>query len=248
MIGGRERRGEKIFRVLKKNGRIILISGLLVFVSVLVILYSQLPNRLPPPHTDLPIAESPVAELPECDEEERCFFTDINFKHDYGIAMTAFSVFVYPEGDPGTYFHMPHNNVSLYASESLFFRNMANSALRTLDHEVADAFFIPVSVQKMSEKGLDLMEMRLVVERYIQEISSKYPYWNKSSGADHFFVSCHDMALKATQGVPDLVKRAIRIVCFPEIEDGFIKDKDLVLPQVVQPFQHPDTGTDNSLR
>ncbi|CAN1288442.1 Probable glycosyltransferase At5g03795 [Linum perenne] len=43
---------------------------------------------------------------------------------------------------------------------------------------------------------------------------------------DHFFVTCHDVGVRATEGVPFLVKNAIRAVCSPSYDVGFIPHKD----------------------
>lgn len=85
-------------------------------------------------------------------DEEACFFKDIGFKKSFEKMMTTFKVFVYPQGDPGTYYHSFHNPVPFYASEAFFFRNLESGELRTLDPDEADAFFIPISLQKMGEK------------------------------------------------------------------------------------------------
>ncbi|GKV26656.1 hypothetical protein SLEP1_g35917 [Rubroshorea leprosula] len=193
---------------------------------------------------DPPFFRPPHLKGRHCPDEESCFFLDIGFKKKYADMMREFKVFVYPEGDPRTYFHTPKKLIRLYASEAYFFRNMEQSPLRTLNPNQAHMFFIPISIQKMSEKRLSVEHMRTVVEKYIRRISLKYPYWNRTHGADHFFVSCHQMALKVTQGVPDLVNRAIRVVCDPEYIDGYVKEKDLVLPHILLPFEHPAAGND----
>ncbi|CAN1288431.1 Probable glycosyltransferase At5g03795, partial [Linum perenne] len=41
-----------------------------------------------------------------------------------------------------------------------------------------------------------------------------------------FFVTCHDVGVRATEGVPFLVKNAIRAVCSPSYDVGFIPHKD----------------------
>ncbi|GLT98009.1 hypothetical protein SLE2022_155440 [Rubroshorea leprosula] len=197
---------------------------------------------------DLTLSRSSHLKGQKCQDEESCFFLDIGFKKKYEEMMREFRVFVYPEGNPRTFFHTPKNLIRQYASEAYFFRNMEQSPLRTMNPDEADMFFIPISVQKMSEKRLSLMDMRKVVRKYIKGISSKYPYWNNTSGADHFFVSCHQMALKVTQGVPDLVKRAVRVVCYPDHSDGYIEDKDLPLPPVLLPFEYPAAGSDTKKR
>ncbi|KAL0864995.1 hypothetical protein Bca101_044113 [Brassica carinata] len=63
-------------------------------------------------------------------------------------------------------------------------------------------------------------------------------------GADHFFVTCHDVGVRAFEGSPLLLKNTIRVVCSPSYNVGFIPHKDVALPQVLQPFALPAGGND----
>ncbi|KAG2304074.1 hypothetical protein Bca52824_032725 [Brassica carinata] len=63
-------------------------------------------------------------------------------------------------------------------------------------------------------------------------------------GADHFFVTCHDVGVRAFEGSPLLIKNTIRVVCSPSYNVGFIPHKDVALPQVLQPFALPAGGND----
>ncbi|KAA8536387.1 hypothetical protein F0562_028865 [Nyssa sinensis] len=86
--------------------------------------------------------------------------------------------------------------------------------------------------------------MTITVRNYVHSLISNYPYWNRSLGADHLFVTCHDVGVRATEGVPFLVKNSIRVVCSPSYDIGFIPHKDVALPQVLQPFTHLARGND----
>lgn len=66
--------------------------------------------------------------------------------------MRSFKVFVYPDGDPNTYFQTPRKLTGKYASEGYFFQNIQESSFRTDDPEKADLFFIPISCHKMRGK------------------------------------------------------------------------------------------------
>ncbi|KAF2607265.1 hypothetical protein F2Q68_00045858 [Brassica cretica] len=55
----------------------------------------------------------------------------------------------------------------------------------TLDPEEADLFFVHVSCHNMRAKI------------YVDGLIAKYPYWNRTLGADHFFVTCHDVGARA---------------------------------------------------
>lgn len=89
-------------------------------------------------------------------------------------------------------------------------------------------------------QGLSYENMTRTVQFYVESLIFKYPFWNRSLGADHFFVTCHDISLKATVGVPHLVKNSIRVVCSPrDDDDGYIPHKDFSFPQILQPFSLP---------
>jgi hypothetical protein len=61
-------------------------------------------------------------------------------------------------------------------------------------------------------QGTSYENMTIIVQNYVQSLISKYPYWNRTLGADHFFVTCHDVGVRATEGVELLVKNSIRVV------------------------------------
>eukprot|EP00249_Psilotum_nudum_P012814 c24003_g1_i1 orf=582-1481(-) len=105
-------------------------------------------------------------------------------------------------------------------------------------------FFIPISCHKMRGKGTSYEKMALMVQEYVEGLVKKYPYWNRTLGADHFFVTCHDIGVRSTENVTYLVKNSIRVVCSPSYNVGFIPHKDVALPQVLQPFALPQGGDD----
>ncbi|XVF67294.1 hypothetical protein PTKIN_Ptkin10aG0109500 [Pterospermum kingtungense] len=151
-----------------------------------------------------------------------------------------FKIFVYPDGDPNTYYHTPMSFSGKYASEGYFFKNIRESSrFLTNDPTKAHLFFIPISCHKMRRKGLSNENMTSTVQKYVESLIVKYPFWNRTLGADHFFVTCHDIGLKATVGVPHFVKKSIRVVCTPRDDDGYIPHKDCSLPQIIQPFALP---------
>jgi len=93
-------------------------------------------------------------------------------------------------------------------------------------------------------QGTSYENMTIIVQNYVESLARKYPYWNRTLGADHFFVTCHDVGVRATEGLPLLVKNAIRVVCSPSYDVGYIPHKDVALPQVLQPFALPGGGND----
>lgn len=97
-------------------------------------------------------------------------------------------------------------------------------------------------------QGISYEKMADIVKAYVEALIIKYPYWNRTLGADHFFLTCHDVGARATAKVAHLVKNSIRVVCSPSYNGTFIPHKDVALPQVLQPFPLPAGTSDISER
>lgn len=77
--------------------------------------------------------------------------------------------------------------------------------------------------------------MTVIVEKYVKRLISKYPYWNKTEGADHFFVICHKKGARVAEQVPFLRTNPIRLVCpgCPATYDSrYTSYKSIALPHV----------------
>ena len=83
----------------------------------------------------------------------------------------------------------------LFASEVAIHRALLNSDVRTFDPYEADFFFVPVyvSCNFSTVNGFpSISHARSLISSAVQLISSKHPFWNRSSGSDHVFVASHD--------------------------------------------------------
>ncbi|XP_004288502.1 PREDICTED: probable glycosyltransferase At5g03795 [Fragaria vesca subsp. vesca] len=194
-------------------------------------------------------APGDLNQLPEENENENEEFSDIYhspevFRLNYAEMERKFKVYIYPDGDPKTFYQTPRKLTGKYSSEGYFFQNIREGRFRTEDPDQAHLFFIPISCHKMRGKGTSYENMTIIVQNYVESLIAKYPYWNRTLGADHFFVTCHDVGVRATEGLPLLVKNSIRVVCSPSYDVGFIPHKDVALPQVLQPFALPAGGND----
>ncbi|KMZ70368.1 UDP-Xyl: xylogalacturonan beta-1,3-xylosyltransferase, family GT47 [Zostera marina] len=167
-----------------------------------------------------------------------------SFFTEYAEMERKFKIYIYTDGDPNTFYQTPRKLTGKYSSEGYFFQNIRESGLRTEHPDQADLFFIPISCHKMRGKGTSYENMTIIVQNYVEGLINKYPYWNRTLGADHFFVTCHDVGVRATEGLPFLVKNSIRVVCSPSYDVGYIPHKDIALPQVLQPFALPAGGSD----
>ncbi|XP_027079061.2 probable glycosyltransferase At5g03795 isoform X1 [Coffea arabica] len=166
------------------------------------------------------------------------------FRLNYAEMERKFKVYIYRDGDPKTYYQTPRKLTGKYASEGYFFQNIRESRFITDDPDKADLFFIPISCHKMRGLATSYENMTVIVKEYVESLIAKYPYWNRTLGADHFFVVCQDVGVRATEGLPFLVKNSIRVACSPSYDVGFIPHKDVALPQVLQPFALPRGGND----
>ncbi|KAE8709473.1 tRNA/rRNA methyltransferase family protein [Hibiscus syriacus] len=197
------------------------------------------------------IKENYVSE--DNDDKDGDLFTDVYhspklFKLNFEEMEEIFKIYIYPDGDPKTFYQTPRKLTGKYASEGYFFQNIRESRFLTDDPDQAHLFFIPISCHKMRGKGTSYENMTIIVQNYVDGLIAKYPYWNRTLGADHFFVTCHDVGVRATEGVPFLVKNAIRVVCSPSYDVGFIPHKDVALPQILQPFALHAGGNDHVCR
>lgn len=118
------------------------------------------------------------------------------FRRSYELMEKMLKVYIYPDGDRPI-FHEPLLD-GIYASEGWFMKLMeANKQFVTEDPEKAHLFYIPFSSRLLqqtlyvrnSHRRSNLIEY---MKNFVDMIAGKYPFWNRTSGADHFVVACHD--------------------------------------------------------
>jgi putative beta-1,4-xylosyltransferase IRX10 len=82
----------------------------------------------------------------------------------------------------------------MFAAEIFMHRFLLSSAIRTLNPEEADWFYTPVyTTCDLTPWGHPLpFKSPRIMRSAIQFISKRWPYWNRTEGADHFFVVPHD--------------------------------------------------------
>lgn len=251
MIGGKQSQTPPSPTFFSLRGSLLTLAvlSLISFICFsLKSLHFPLQNPIPTPQVSAKIAAENVVEEDDKDghkdELSDIYHSPEVFRLNYAEMERKFKVYVYPDGDPNTFYQTPRKLTGKYASEGYFFQNIGESRFRTSDPDQADLFFIPISCHKMRGKGTSYENMTIIVQNYVEGLISKYPYWNRTLGADHFFVTCHDVGVRATEGLPLFVKNSIRVVCSPSYDVGFIPHKDVALPQVLQPFALPAGGND----
>lgn len=107
-----------------------------------------------------------------------------------------FKIYVYKEGDPPMFHDGPCK--SIYSSEGRFIHELERgNSFTTTDPDEALVYFLPFSVVMLVQYlyvpgSHEIDAIGNTVVDYINVIADKYPFWNRSLGADHFILSCHD--------------------------------------------------------
>lgn len=107
-----------------------------------------------------------------------------------------FRIYVYEEGEPPMVHYGPCKNI--YTTEGRFIYEIEkDNIFKTKDPDKATVYFLPFTIVMMVEYlfvpgAHDINGIRRSVADYINVISTKHPFWNRSLGADHLMLSCHD--------------------------------------------------------
>ncbi|XP_070038701.1 probable glycosyltransferase At5g20260 [Nicotiana tomentosiformis] len=149
-----------------------------------------------------------------------------------------FKIWVYKEGEPPLFHRGPMKEI--YSIEGQFIDEMESgeSHFLTKNPENATAFFLSISIAKIVKYvynprcSCGSRWLQNIFVDYVNVVSNKYPYWNRSNGADHFYVSCHDWGPDATKANPKLFKNFIRVLCNANSSEGFIPSRDVSLTEV----------------
>lgn len=105
-------------------------------------------------------------------------------------------VYVYREGAKPI-MHSPYL-LGIYASEGWFMRLMeVNKGFLTKDPKKAHLFYLPFSSRMLEEtlyvrNSHNHKNLIQYLNDYVDMIAGKHPFWNRTGGADHFLVACHD--------------------------------------------------------
>lgn len=110
----------------------------------------------------------------------------------YELMEQKLKVYIYREGEKPI-FHRPLLR-GIYASEGWFMKLIeSNKRFVVRDPRKAHLFYLPFSSQMLR---MNFMGSKKVQEKYLKNyvelIASKYRFWNRTGGADHFLVACHD--------------------------------------------------------
>ncbi|XP_073055349.1 probable glycosyltransferase At5g25310 [Primulina eburnea] len=163
------------------------------------------------------------------------------FKRSYELMEQVLKVYVYAEGERPI-FHQPPLK-GIYASEGWFMKQLkSNKRFLTKNLNKAHLFYLPFSSRELeialyvpnSHSRKNLIQR---LSDYVNTIKTKYDSWNRTDGADHFLVACHDWAPAETRNI---MANCIRSLCNSDIKEGLRFGKDVSLPETyVRSPQNP---------
>ncbi|KAK8658126.1 hypothetical protein V6N13_036338 [Hibiscus sabdariffa] len=159
------------------------------------------------------------------------------FHRSYLEMEKVFKIYVYKEGEPPLFHNGPCR--SIYSSEGRFIHELEKGKFYTTqDPDEALVYFLPFSVVMLVHylyepaKTFNTDAIGRAVVDYVDVIAGKHPYWNRSLGADHFMLSCHDWGPRASSYVPHLFHKSIRVLCNANTSEGFKPSKDASFPEI----------------
>ncbi|CAB4289010.1 unnamed protein product [Prunus armeniaca] len=159
------------------------------------------------------------------------------FHRSYLEMERLFKIYVYEEGDPPIFHNGPCK--SIYSTEGRFIHEMEmdNNIYRTRDPDEALVYFLPFSVVMLVQylyaaDSHNTDSIGRAVIDYVNVIADKHPFWNRSLGADHFMLSCHDWGPRTSSYVPHLYHKSIRVLCNANTSEGFNPSKDASFPEI----------------
>ncbi|KAL2544929.1 Exostosin family protein [Forsythia ovata] len=163
------------------------------------------------------------------------------FKRSYELMEQTLKVYIYSEGKRPIFHQAPLKGI--YASEGWFMKLVkANKHFITKKPREAHLFYLPFSSRALEvtlyvPNSHNRTNMVQCLSNYVDMITTKYRFWNRTGGADHFLVACHDWAPAETK---ERMANCIRALCNADVKEGFKFGKDASLPETfVRSAQNP---------
>ncbi|KAL3844172.1 hypothetical protein ACJIZ3_001575 [Penstemon smallii] len=155
------------------------------------------------------------------------------FIRSYALMEQTLKIYIYSEGEKPI-FHQSELS-GIYASEGWFMKQLEeNTHFVTKNPNKAHLFYLPFSSRLLEEtlyvpNSHSHKNLVQYLSSYLHNITTKYRFWNRTGGADHFLVACHDWAPSETSRI---MRNCIRSLCNADVKGGgFQFTKDVSLPE-----------------
>ncbi|CAA0810570.1 Exostosin family protein [Striga hermonthica] len=164
--------------------------------------------------------------------DDNVYRNSSEFTRSYELMKKTLKIYIYTEGEKPV-FHQPELE-GIYASEGWFMKQLQeNKHFVTKNPDKAHLFYLPFSSRLLEEtlyvpNSHSRKNLVQYLSRYLQKITTTYRFWNRTGGADHFLVACHDWAPAETSRI---MKNCIRSLCNADAKGGFKFGKDVSLPE-----------------
>nr|XP_043624341.1 probable glycosyltransferase At5g03795 [Erigeron canadensis] len=181
-------------------------------------------------HVRMQIENAPVLRSTE-DLHASLYHNVSKFLRSYQLMENTLKVYIYKEGKKPIFHDAKLRGI--YASEGWFMKLLErNRNYVVKDPKKAHLFYLPFSSLKLrnlsqAQNPRSQKDLEQHLKNYTVLIAGKYPFWNRTNGADHFLVACHDWAMKLTK---DHMGNCIRSLCNSNLAGGFEIGKDTTLP------------------
>ncbi|KAI3905171.1 hypothetical protein MKX01_017417 [Papaver californicum] len=193
-----------------------------------------------PPHEALIYAKKEIENVSEVTDDPDLYaplFRNVSiFRRSYELMENILKVYIYPDGERPI-FHEPHLQ-GIYASEGWFMRTIEDyRQFVTRDPKKAHLFYLPYSARQLElalyvPDSHNIKPLSIYLRDYVNMLAAKYLFWNRTHGADHFLVACHDWGPYTLTEHEELVKNTIKALCNADTSEGiFVARKDVSLPE-----------------
>ncbi|XP_062230182.1 probable glucuronosyltransferase Os01g0926400 [Phragmites australis] len=135
----------------------------------------------------------------------------------------------------------------MFAAEIFMHQFLLSSAVRTLDPEEADWFYTPVyTTCDLTPQGFPLpFRAPRIMRSAIQYVATTWPFWNRTEGADHFFLTPHDFGAcfhyqeerAMERGILPLLRRATLVQTFGQRNHVCLQDGSITIPPYANPHK-----------
>lgn len=139
------------------------------------------------------------------------YLSPTTLPQNYQNMLATLKIFIYTPHKP---FEFPD------APASLFYNSLLRSSFLTQNPDEAHLFFVPFSPDTPTRS----------LARVVRELRTDLPYWNRTLGADHFFLSPAGIDYSADRNILELKKNSVQISVFPVVSGYFVPHKDITLP------------------